>query len=376
MSLLEKLQPEWQVHDLYILINTTELRNRDLLTYEVMWYGDEVHGIVSFQDIQNFQDSIKIDVGGFIKVGFTSQEKFSNPAPWEQTFVITKVNYADGDKTLKSKICEVHFKDTVTQQLKLSYISTSYINKTQDEIYSDLFTKMNLTPPIMAVNPDGKTNSILTPAHMSMKENLKHSWDEEGLSFMQDRHTSYLVHDVNRTNDKAKHTGEFFEYKPKDYWTRAQVIEYKIKGFDMESLEKSIPSIGNDINNSTARSDEVSVKTNKQESKSGTLGGGTTKISDLYSGVGQKQNAGIYSTKSTETLTKDIKDIQEMSIWVPGWNGNRLGMKVRVEIPNPTHIVQDEHSEAYTGDWIVNKVRDKIISSYFVQELFLSRAGA
>ena len=376
MSLLQKLDPSWQVNDMFIEINETELRMRDLLTYELMWHGDHVEGIISFQDIQNFQDSIKIDVGGLVKVGFTSQEKTSDPAYWEQTFVITKVNYADGGKMINTKVCELYLKDMVSQQLTLSHFAKSFIAKPIEEIFTGIFDGLGINPPTMAMNPDREPMTILTPAHKSMFETLKHSWNEEGLSFIQDRHASYLVHDIHRTNDKALHTGEFFEYKPKNYWSRSQVIEYKIKGFDMESLEKSIPSVGNSINNSTARSDEVSVKTTKNIPQGGTLGGGSVNVLDMYVGKGQKQNAGLYTSKTSETLTKDIKDIQQMSIWVPGWNGNRLGMKVRVEMPRPTHIVQDEHSEAYTGDWVVNKVRDKIISSYFVQELFLSRAGA
>ena len=64
-----------------------------------------------------------------------------------------------------------------------------------------------------------------------------------------------------------------------------------------------------------------------------------------------------------------------MSIWVPGCNNNKIGMKIEVEMPRPAELKQHEDDPSLSGKWVVNKVRDKIIRSYFIQELYLSRAG-
>lgn len=173
------------------------------------------------------------------------------------------------------------------------------------------------------------------------------------------------------TNEKAVSTGEFFEYKPSDIYSRAQVIEYDTKGFDISALENTIPSVTNEINNENTNQKELNVKTTTTTPKGGKVAGYNAQ--DLQVVTGEKQSSSY--NMNSEQLTKDLKNLQEMSIWVPGWNGNRLGMTVEVELPRPINLDQTEENQVYKGKWVVNKVRDKIISSYFVQELFLSRAG-
>jgi len=76
-----------------------------------------------------------------------------------------------------------------------------------------------------------------------------------------------------------------------------------------------------------------------------------------------------------DSLRKSLQTAQTCKIWVPGWNGNRMNKKVNVELPKTSSVNQDTNDELFTGEWIVYKTRDKIINSYFVQELFLRRIG-
>lgn len=375
-KLLQKLDISWTVDDMFINFNDMkDLRINDLLTYEVMWYGKEVHGVISFRDMENISENGYLTVGGFITIGYTSQADSISlePATFEKKFVITKVTGED-DNNGKAKLIEVEFKDTIIQQMKLSYLSKGYSGKTEKEIYEDYFKSIGIEDEInFVMNENSEVTNSLIPAHISAYEHLSKDWEYRGLSLIQDRYASYLVHDSHRTNDKAISTGEFFEYKPKDYTSRAQVIEYNIKGFDMTALENSIPSAGASINNENANKDEMNTKVIDSTGTGGSVAG--ISVKDLAVGRGRKQSGTMHSSANVDTLTKDLKNLQEMSIWVPGWNGNRLGMKVKVELPRPLHIDQSEDNEAFSGEWVVNKVRDKIINSYFIQELFLSRAG-
>ncbi len=132
-----------------------------------------------------------------------------------------------------------------------------------------------------------------------------------------------------------------------------------------------MPVQANEINNENQNDVEMDIITELSKPVAGLIGG--IKAIDRLNFSGQKQQ--VTHNKQNDTMTKSLKDLQKMSIWVPGWNGNRLGKKVTVELPRPVQYNQSENDPTFKGKWVVQKVRDKIINSYFIQELFLARDG-
>lgn len=378
-DITQRLDEAWTVDDMYASVITStgqmiDLNIQNLLDYEVMWYGQSMTGIIEFVDFQDLSSNLTIASGGYIKIGFTSQAKSADPAEFERVFAIN----GTADKTNKEgreKSVRISFGDMLGKQLDTAFITKSFIDaKPSEGLGEFLKDSLGLANIIIAGDANELKTDFITPANMSAGEYLKKEFLYRGLNFIQDRAAAYLVHDSHMTNDKAVSTGEFFEYKPYITYSRAQVLEYDIEGLDMSKITGSTPALSNTINNENANLEEMATGTTQIEVQgAGTLG--SISITDLHMQRGQKLSTSN-QVISNETSSKDILDTQKMRIWVPGWNGNRLGMTVKVELPRPVGLDQSEDSEAYTGDWVVNKVRDKVISTYFIQELFLSRAGA
>ncbi len=378
-DLTQTLQEAWQVKDMFVIFNEMQdggniLEWRSLLSYEVMWAGSEVYGVITFTDADNYLENLPLSIGGFLSISHTSQPgtKYGKEAKFEKTFVITSVKSADGAAG-NTKVVEINFEDMITKKLKSAYESIVYDDMPPSDALSNRYRDLGVKNLVVAANTNEKNTTIITPSHISAHEYTNEENNYRGYNFIQDRHTSYLVHDSHMTNQQAKSTNEIFEYQPADVQSRAQVLEYVTDGFDMKALEASIPTNANAISNESTQGETMDITAGMTTPVGGTISN-SIKSTDLLVVTGEKQHAGY--NKSNATLSKELKNLQKMSIWVPGWNGNRLGMSVQVEMPRPVHINQSEENEIYKGNWIVNKVRDKIISSYFVQELFLSRAGA
>ncbi len=369
----------WQTNDLEIWFNKMAgnpqsiLNNNDLLTYEVLWDGSNTNGVISFIDVQELQKQLPLDVGGFIDVSFTSQEntKIGKPAPFSKQFYITSVTLSDGDSRGAAKIVTCNFIDNETQKLKSGFFNDSYDMKKPSDSFKEIFKKHKIEVEMFKDVTELAT-SILTPAHLSTFDFLAGEFSHRGYKLIQDRLSTAVAHVSNLLNSDAAHTGEFFEYKPSAYWTRFQVIEYNIEGFNINALENSNPATINSINNEMQNQKEMDVTTKESNPSGGKIGGVQTKDRQPLSG--QKQKTSL--NKNEEDVSCSLKDLQKMSVWVPGWNGNRLNKKVKIELPRPTEYDQNVDDPNFTGDWVVNKVRDKIIGSYFIQELFVSRAGA
>ena len=155
-------------------------------------------------------------------------------------------------------------------------------------------------------------------------------------------------------------TGEIFDFKTRDYFSRTNIIEYDLGGIDTNVLMDTAPTATLKTGTSKAEQNgannmmQVDYKISEQ-------------VSSMRAIMGQKTSDG------NDSAGASIGNLQKMSIWVPGWNGNRMLMTVKVELPRPITTEQSENSEVASGEWVVEGVRDKIISGYFIQELFLTK---
>jgi hypothetical protein len=95
------------------------------------------------------------------------------------------------------------------------------------------------------------------------------------------------------------------------------------------------------------------------------------KNTDIISTRGLKQGDAI---GKNQQYYETLNNAQKCSIWVPGRVDSLVGKKVQVVFPKPTYYASDS-DKLFTGDWEVYMVRDKIIGSYYLNELFLRRPG-
>ncbi len=376
-DLTYSLDQSWTVDDLFIEIRnqstSVHILPEDVLTYEVLWEDDDVHGVLSFTDYYDIAKTHKLYLGGELEVSFTSQRGSDSlpEAPFSRTFKITNVRVIPDD----SPIMEIEFEEMSVINSKQMYGSEVFDGKPAEHI-SQLAKAIGFNDVIVAGPKilEEIPHTIITPAHKPIGEVLGGMLQEHGYKMIIDKLGSYIVHKENLSDDKLDHTGEVFYYQPVKYWIRNQVIEYSLPdGFNFKAIQDSVATDTTQINYQQAQLDNSNLKaTPLIPQVSNTLQG--VPVKQLPKSAGQRQGGSTGSESIVEYQDK-LNKLQTMRIWVPGWNGNRQGKKITVEMPVPKYVNQNNPDTTISGDWVVYKTRDKIISSYFVQELFLRRAG-
>jgi len=392
-DLTQQLHDSWQVNDLFCCINKDsksefdlDLAKNPVLSMETKFYGNKTKSVISFIDNDDIVTKGYLTEGGMIETGFTSQENSSQPSEWNDLFVIDKITSTTANDSGRYKITTIEFSDLLNKKLETAYLPMSFEQVKPSEAYQKLFEGFNLNVDIVPPS-EGEEDfwDFITPGNMSLQEWLKKDAKWRGYDLIMDRFNKYLVHESNKTQDKLQHTGETFEYKPKDPCQRNQIIKYDAKGMDLNAIQKATPVQGNKINDeqATKKQMDITIKELFPEGL-GKVSNGFTSLYDMvdatsgYKGQMKQfdpsKNPNINQNK--EEIFKHLKDLQTMKVWIPGVNRNWIGMKMGMELPMPAHSVITEESEAYSGDWIVKGVRDKIISGgYFIQELEIQRAG-
>lgn len=376
-DLTYKLDPAWTVDDLYVEIRnqktSVHILTEDVLTYEVLWEDDDVHGVLSFTDYYDVASTYKLYLGGELEISFTSQKGSRSlpEAPFHRIFKITNVRVIPDD----TPIMEIEFEELSVIESKQMYGSEVYEGKPAEHI-----TKLAQSAGFKDVIVAGPElikeipHTIITPAHKPVGEVLGAMLQEHGYQMIFDKQGTYIVHKENLRDDKLEHTGEIFYYQPVKYWIRNQVIEYSLpNGFNFNAIQESVATDTTQIDYQQAQQEDSNLKaTPLIPNVSNTLQG--VPVKELPKSAGQRQGGTTGESSLIEYQDK-INKLQTMRIWVPGWNGNRQGKKITVEMPVPKYVNQNNPDTTVSGDWVVYKTRDKIISSYYIQELFLRRAG-
>jgi hypothetical protein len=97
-----------------------------------------------------------------------------------------------------------------------------------------------------------------------------------------------------------------------------------------------------------------------------------SKVTNMIASRGEKQ---LNLTGQEKKYYSQLSNAQTATIWVPGRNINRAGMKIEVSFPRPRYYNNDEYDKIFSGEWEVQQYRDKIIGQYFMQELKIRRPG-
>ena len=389
-SLIDKLNDAWVVDEFFVVLNIFDendpsqktlkeysIPSNSIETLEHVNHGNRYEGILSFKDLDGAGEALNINLGGYVEISYTSQpgSKLGEEVKFNKTFSITGAKSFSSDSSGRNKIIEVTYEDVISKTLKNTFVNKSYLNKKPSEAIKEFIYEFANENCEVLGDPDEKETDLVVPRHIDSWKYLNSEANQRGLSFMQDnsKDSLCLIHDMYRVNDKVIHTGETFSYMPDIQYTRFQVLEYKSDGFDVNKLRDATPTNSSNINLETAKQSEVTAGTKDAEASAGKIG--KMSVNDIHNrNIGTRQS-NSKTTSHQATITKSINELQKMNIWIPGWAGNRIGRKITVQYPRPAHFNQDDTDELYSGEWVVNKVRDKIINFYYVQELSLTRAG-
>jgi hypothetical protein len=251
-------------------------------------------------------------------------------------------------------------------------MTKKYSEETPADIYQKYITDLDIGEAITIAGKIGEepiVNDIITPSSLSAKNILHGMLADTGYNLIIDKFESYIVADEWLEDQHAKTTGETFVYKPRDIHRRDQVIEYYVDGFDSGPLEQSVGATTSTISKNLGK-EKMSMATEPTKRETDKTINGQPTTNYIYQNG--KKLSGI---SDPAELTKALNEAQTCRIWVPGWNGQRLGKKIGLELPRTSSMPQESNSEIYSGEWIVSAQRDKMINSYFIQELFLRRIG-
>ncbi len=374
-DLSQHLHPAWSVDDFFITLNDDMIMNpATILTFETLFTGKRTHGVYSYRDTANMFETHNLSIGGKITVEHTSQ-KGSKKGPeveYKQNFTITRVTSSDINS---ERIVTVEFEDTLTYQLSNSYTNAKFDETLPMDMYKELLgvaaEGITFVDSILGM-PEAK--ALFSTGDSALK-NLTTDFAHRGFNLVQDKLNTFIVHDDQMTCDKLKSTGEFFSCLQKPEFSRFNIIDYEIGSIDYEVLNSVSTTRTNNIEPELIGNEKISVKTTPAPPNCGGELSKSTNIIDMLRGEGQKQSNGK-SFANAATLTKNMKNAQTLIIWVPGCNNEKLHKTIEVEIPNPKGHDTTRGDENMSGVWEIWQVRDKIISSIFIQQLFLRRGGS
>jgi hypothetical protein len=314
---------------------------------------------------------VPIGVGGKVDISFTS----IGGCPFENEFTITDVDFMDDPRNKRIVIIQMEDSDSISE--KSAFINKGYPEKEYTEVVKDHRKEMGLKKElIVAKNKDQKKSNIVIPAHKSGYEVHRKLAKENGYEYIKDINNHYLVHNSHKKFDKLKKSNEVFEYDVKNSFQIHRVLQYNIKGFNIDALLKSIPTR---ITSNRTKDVNANIK-DKQKDPIGsgddytkdTKISNAGKISDIKF-KGEKQS---HQNNDNKTQTYNpLKGLNSGSIWVPGVNRERIGFKVDLVFPKPIGYEAIGDSDMYSTTWEVYAVRYKLIKTYFIQELFIRKPG-
>jgi len=379
-SLSNKVTDVWVVSDYYAYINDYELCSADLVDFESVFGGCEIKARLKFLDTKGVTTGQQggktghLGVGGFVKIGFTDPMG----CPFEHEYVITSLKHLDNHKN--QRLVQIDMVDKETRNMKGTFQTKGHPGKkfteAIDKHYKDTGNKkkFNIVGPIK----EALVNTVI-PSHIDFHTFLTKEAKFRGFKFIKDRFANYLVHAEHLEFNKLMKLPDIFEIDAKQF-SFGRIVQTNLQGFNFEALAKSVPTsvmnIDNILNNSLDfLKDGVSTLIHQKpaEKSQSDKKNATVKISDISKITrGQKQAVAPNNNKQTFNT---LNNVNKGSIWVPGRNGNMVGKKITVNLPNVNSYSKGS-DEMHTGEYEVYAVRDKIVGGgYFMQELFIRRPG-
>jgi len=380
-GITSKVTEAWALEDFYIKINDIEICDSDLVGFECLYGGCNIPGEVQFIDSKGIttgdvKSAANISVGGIVEIGYITSTNCS----FKDNYVITNVLISTNSKN--QKLVTLKLEDIETRNMKGSYVNKGYPDKPFSEVVKEhdkeiKNDKLRKNKELEIIPPDNekKVNTVI-PANVDYYTFLNREMKDKGFSYIKDKSINYLVHNSQRVFDKLKSFGDVFEFDSASPFSFSRIVQFDIKGFDMDTYLNNIPVSNTSIDLVSANSEDSKDGIDSKISRKDTSKSTNVKTSGINPGDLSKMSRGSkQGTKqiNDEQYFEKLSNAQQMSIWVPGRTDNMVGKKIKAILPKPSYYQGDD--KIFSGEWEVYMVRDKIIGAYFMQELFLRRPG-
>jgi len=376
LGINKKLSEAWACQDLWAEYNNCELQEASFVDFEALFGGNKVIASFIFLDNEGFTSTLNgvgadPAEGGLLKIGYTDCLgcKITNE------YYITKVNQQTDKKD--QKLVHLELIDIASRRMQGTFKAKGYPDTTYNDALTKHLKEINVKIKVIDKKIEQKINMVVSQGK-NFFETLVDTTFEKGYQIIHDRAASYVAPKEVLGFDVLKNDGEVFEFETNPIAVN-RIVQFKIKGFDSDVLLQNVKSeVQSDDDQSVNSADnkdgvkQATIKAKAKESKNDKQVTKGTKVSETIHQQGTKL---LVKPNEEKKYFNSLKDAQQMSIWVPGRNINRVGVKCEVNLPRPKFYAANEYDKVFSGEWETYYVRDKIIGWYFMQEIFLRRPG-
>ena len=374
----KKLSEAWACRDLWAEYNDCELQESAFVDFEAVFGGNKVVASFIFLDNEGFTSTLNgigsnPAEGGILKMGYTD----CLGCEVTKEYIITKTAQQTDKKD--QKLVHLELVDVATRRMQGAYKGKGYPDKKYNDALTEHLKEIKVKDiKVIKKKEEQKINMVVSQGK-SFFETLSATNDEKGYQVIHDRAKSYIAPKEVLGFDVLKNDGEVFEFETNPTAVN-RIVQFDINGFDSDVLLQNVKAdVHSDSDQSVNSADSrkgikqatISEKAAKSKNDKDIVKG--VKVSKAVHQVGTKL---MMKPNEEKKYFNSLKGAQKMTIWVPGRNINRIGVKCEVNLPRPKFYSGNEYDKVFSGEWETYYVRDKIIGWYFMQEIFLRRPGS
>jgi hypothetical protein len=359
-----------RIKKLTVSINGIEIRSQNIMDVQ-LHFGKENKGIMTFLDNTGISELSPLSYS-VVEIYLTDNNNFE----FKNHFIITKVNtvrYKEG-----SIRQEIEFENIVMNNLRNTYISKGFVDKTIIEMITDIFKELNINAIILTRNTDQKYSNFIFPKNISLweffnkhlkYENIEWYFDYQGLKILSKDYFAYKDIPLSR--------GDIYTLTSKPNNPNFNILEFKGITSNTNKLLQAPTSYLNKFNNmNLVYNPEVIGKSNayKVEKNNGYMGMGDTTLPILYASIGIKEIDNLNSSLimgSNENYRDIINSNQKFQIIVQGTNLEKMYSKIQISLPRPKALETSVEDKVFSGYFIVTEIINKIVGGVFIQVLTL-----
>ena len=367
---LPNLNDSFKIKNANITINNIDLPI-DIISDIQIDYGKTNKGKITFIDSIGIIELSPLTFG-IVRINFLDLINIE----YNAEFIITKT-YINRNKSGYNKVT-VYFKNMVQYDLEKTYISKTFKDSTLPEMLSEIFNELEI-PCFFGVDKSSyKYEYFVFPKNISLWEFLNKYLKYAGYDYYFDTGSFKIISRKFLEAPKKSLFSEdsyYFNYnKENSFFT---IIEYAGTFSNPERVNEMSSYNKNKFKKELKYEfDFKGPKTIEDaESINGAfIGTKSSKISDVYNTIGYRE---IDELEPFEIIgfDEDYRDIgrdnQDIQIIVQGSHTEKLYKTVKIKIPGPKNVTNDNTDSVSSGIYIVTKVVYKIISGLFVQVLTL-----
>ena len=362
-----------KIEDLEIEINNITIRKQMISDLQIN-YGKTNVGKVTFLDYDGLIQYTSLSYS-VIRIFFSD----ISGVPYNSSFIVTNVKVNKYNNGSTKVTC--YFENIAVYNLKNTYVSKTFKNKTFIEMLEDILNKRDINVILGKNESDKKFEYFVFPKNISLWDFLNLYLRKIGYTYYNNSEGLIILSRSAMESSKFKVEKQPYNFKYDSKLPHFNILEYYGDISNSGKMNK-IPIYNRNKHDLTMLKYEfdfygISEAIESEQMNEGYAGIGTDKMKDFYPSIGFKEidNLIDYEIKGTDTdIRDDVLENVDFKIVTPGLNVERLYSRIKLNIQGAKTTETYSPDEVYSGEYIVTEVIDKIISGVFVQVLSLQSA--